>query len=424
MKSVVNHPDNLAESIAHHVDGLKGNRLDRQFAADALGDLRDERATVPLTEALYDVNEENDESVRQHIVEALGKLGKPALSALSQALHDHDSIIRRTALSELTGLGGIAVSSLIAALQDRDCVDHHRVIAALGRIGKPAIVPLIGLFADKDEDVRSAAKIEVAASGKRAVPELIKSLSDNNPLVRQYAAETVGKLRDRRAVPSLTTVLQDVVPMVRHAAISALVEIGRPAAQVLGNALGHQDRVVRLAASEGLSKTKDVRLVLPLIDALDDDYAEIRAHAAIALCSIGSPTMLPVRIISAASIPCGQRVDTLEALIGVDYSRGKTSLRYSINPLPKYCRFLIGRSHLAAQTRAEAAAVLAEIERRTYVNSLLRPTDQTDTSESEQLLHPVSSDATLTPPDELLRGTSDAGQDQQTPIKGWWPFMT
>lgn len=66
----------------------------REEAAEALGDIRDHKAVVPLIGALTD----RDHEVREEAAKALGMIGdKKAVEPLNEALKDTDAKVRREA---------------------------------------------------------------------------------------------------------------------------------------------------------------------------------------------------------------------------------------------------------------------------------------------------------------------------------------
>lgn len=97
---------------------------------------------------------------------------------------------RQTRLQPLLELG-----KLIEQLTANDAAIRRRAIVALGDLGTGA---------------------------GPAVPALTRVLTDGAPLVRQAAAEALGKIGSGAAVPALTEALNDPDPAVRKAAAGAL----------------------------------------------------------------------------------------------------------------------------------------------------------------------------------------------------------
>ena len=94
----------------------------RTWAADALGELNDKQAVIPLVELLADSNEQ----VRIDAAVSLGKLGdQRAVGALLKLLDTQDRV-RQHAIRALGRLAGIGVfESLAEAIHDQD-IDIRR----------------------------------------------------------------------------------------------------------------------------------------------------------------------------------------------------------------------------------------------------------------------------------------------------------
>ncbi len=119
-----------------------------------------------------------DDKVRQAAVEALVKIGAPAVEPLIAALKkDEEWYVRKTAAEALGQIGDVrAVEPLIVALKEGDM---RRVSAeALGKIGDTrAVEPLIATLKDKDSDVCKAAAEALGKIGDdRAIELLIAAL--------------------------------------------------------------------------------------------------------------------------------------------------------------------------------------------------------------------------------------------------------
>src|SRR2546427_11839209 len=103
-------------------------------------------------------------------------------------------------------------------------------------------------------------------SGRPAVSDLREALEDGHWMVVEVAAQALGLIGDLRAVePLLRKAKADGDMGVRETCIKALGEFGDTrAVEVLVEAVNVP--TTRLAASEGLSKIKDVSVLLPHIE--------------------------------------------------------------------------------------------------------------------------------------------------------------
>lgn len=171
----------------------------RYRAVEALGGLRDPRATVPLCGALRDA----DAWVRRSAAQALGTTADPSsVEALIEALRDPDRWVRGRVAEALACIGDTrAVPALIEALES-SVAAHSWVARALGALGDA-----------------------------RAVPSLLRALNAGDGAMRGHAAAALGALGDPRAVVSLVAALQDSDDYVRERAAWALGELaqGQPA---------------------------------------------------------------------------------------------------------------------------------------------------------------------------------------------------
>lgn len=142
----------------------------RECAADALGDINDNRAVEPLISALSDGNF----FVQRKAAISLGKLkDSRAVVPLIKLLRDKRRYIVEAACWALKEIGEAAVQPLVGALIE------GRVAAAeaLVMMGRPAVQPLIQLLKRRD--------------------------------VGRIAAEALAMIGDKRAIKPLTAVLHN-----------------------------------------------------------------------------------------------------------------------------------------------------------------------------------------------------------------------
>jgi HD-GYP domain-containing protein (c-di-GMP phosphodiesterase class II) len=204
----------------------------RRSAVQALGELKDARAVVPLISLL-----ENDWSspIQQSVVQALAEIKDPrAITALINSLKSVVSVIKAGAVSALVQIGPPAVDQLIQALDEGDKNVQLGAVRALGDIKDPRALPklIVTLKTDK-EDLRSKVrealvKIDPDWSQSNAarllVPTLIASLRDKNPVVRRNIIPVLGEIMDSQAVKPLMKALHDPDPRVQENAAAALMK--------------------------------------------------------------------------------------------------------------------------------------------------------------------------------------------------------
>ena len=142
--------EELKKALRHHDPDV------RIKVANALKELEDPRATIPLIEALDDCEE-----VRRDVAWALqGCADHRALPTLIQMLRDHNDSVRLWATIRLQRLGDTeAVIPLTRSLSDEYDAVRENAVIALGKIGdRRAINPLIKALDDPDSNVRTEAE--------------------------------------------------------------------------------------------------------------------------------------------------------------------------------------------------------------------------------------------------------------------------
>ena len=271
-------------------------------AADALGEIGDQRAVEPLI-ALLERGSDNaatalaeigDPRAIQHVVNAMREggdwacnavagFGAAAIPALIDALKSSDSEQRRHAALALGQIGSPeATQPLLEGLNDKDNTVRVEAIQSLDKIGETAAVtPLIGLLCDDDPEVVGTAAEALGSLGDSAAIEpLVHKLregripigwqsevaraldslgwqpSDPEDEARYYIARSrweEAAALGSPAIPCLADISQIVPPFVCLKVIEALCSIRDKAViEPLFNLLGNRDRQVRKAASAAL----------------------------------------------------------------------------------------------------------------------------------------------------------------------------
>ncbi|MCP9472931.1 MAG: HEAT repeat domain-containing protein [Nitrospira sp.] len=122
---------NAAKADAMLLDLKDPHWLNRKYAAEVLGELKDPRAVAPLVEALTD--EVGD--VRQRAYDSLIKIGGPSVPSLIPLLVSEEDEIRQAATEILRKIGKPAVEPLATALADADDRLKTRILKVLDRMG-------------------------------------------------------------------------------------------------------------------------------------------------------------------------------------------------------------------------------------------------------------------------------------------------
>lgn len=302
------------------IEALRSGTPDlKQEAAAMLARIKDPHAGVALVNLL----EHEHEAVRKAGATALeqmaGVLDTDTASALVALLPASQEEEFRQLLTHLIGAIPTAVIPLCAMLKHPDpdrqitaatmldqLLDPRSVDAFIDAMGQPAIrdsavgtLKKLGAIreridemfdalravegAGEREEARMATVINLLGIGRPSVEILIEYLEDDDWLVREAAADLLGKIGDVRAVvPLMKRLAHDKDTGVKELAIKALGLIGdaRPTQLYLESI---PIRPLRVYAMEALAKIKDVEVLRPhkeLFDRLRGDRDGLVAYNA------------------------------------------------------------------------------------------------------------------------------------------------
>jgi HEAT repeat protein len=302
------------------VEVLRSGSTDlKREAAAMLARIKDPHAGVALVGLL----EDGDETVRKSGATALeqmaGVLDTETASALVALLPKAEQAETRQLVTHLVGAIPTAVAPLCEMMKHPDpeaqvtaatmldqLLDPRSVDAFIDAMAQPAVrdmavVTLKKLGAIREridelfnalrevegaserEEARMATVINLLGIGRPSVEILIEYLEDDDWLVREAAADLLGKIADVRAVePLMKRLEQDKDTGVKELAIKALGLIGdaRPT-QLYLEAI--PIRPLRVYAMEALAKIKDVEVLRPhkeLFDRLRTDRDGLVAYNA------------------------------------------------------------------------------------------------------------------------------------------------
>jgi HEAT repeat protein len=243
---------------------------------------------------------------------------RPEVGQLIDKLHSEDLGERGNSLIKLGEMGRKAVPaipSIIGMLSNNrsfsvqtqtshveTSIFSREAIKVLIIIGQPAVEPLIKALRDKNIIVRKNATEALGEIGdKRASEPLINALEDDDGTVRQYAAEALGKIGDNQALKPLTAALRDRKSKVQEAAREAIEKIiwdlkRKHLLSPLHASLKSRESVVRTIAAKALLELRDPLSVDALIEALNDNDAEVQKLTREALKAIGRPAVEPLTV--------------------------------------------------------------------------------------------------------------------------------
>jgi HEAT repeat protein len=188
-----------------------------------------------------------------------------------------------------------ALRALGDALEDEHPFVRWCVGLTLAEADRPLATATLLDALERGSPRQQAAAADALAYARQAnAGPLLHALTSEETLVRQSAAEALGRLGYQPAMSHLTDLLSDDSPWVRRAAIRALGHIGdRRAADPLTQGLADDSAWVRRSAAYALGAIRAQQATSQLIAALDDPDPQVRRNAAWALGRIRDPNALP-----------------------------------------------------------------------------------------------------------------------------------
>lgn len=276
----------------------------RAAAATSLGQLNNPRVLPVLLRMLRDGNP----APREAAIAALASLGEPALNPLLEARQREEEAVRTGTHLALARLA----QKFKADLLSQDLEVRLAAIEALGRIGNPALArSLTPLLTDSEEKVRLTVARVLERLGNPATKGALRGVlqrPEETAAVRLAATIALGKMGDEEALQMLVENLASSEEAVRVPAAQALREAGLAALPALQKALQSDQPTVRAAGaralgslghlksgaaeSEYLASRIEETVVPTLIQALRDPTAYVRAAAALSLGEIRSAKAL------------------------------------------------------------------------------------------------------------------------------------
>ncbi len=274
-------------------------------AAAMLARMSDPQAGVPLVELLHDEEEAVRKAGSAALEHMAGVLDETTAAALTSLLYASKDEGIRVAASQLLGVIPNAIAPLCTMLTHEDpkaqimaaemlehLLDPRSADAFINAMGQPAVCEIAvrtlkKLSAVREridemfdtlraveelserEEARMSTVINLLPIGRPSVEILIEYLEDDDWLVREAAADLLGKIGDARAVEPLMQRLRiDKDTGVKELAMKSLGLIGdaRPA-QLYIEAI--PIRPLRVYAMEALAKVKDVDVLRPYKELFD-----------------------------------------------------------------------------------------------------------------------------------------------------------
>lgn len=230
----------MATTSSHHLALLKSYSLriitlllisSPLFITDIA---RGESQPTQINQQIQNLHQGSQEQ-RQQAVKTLVNMGKPAVSALIEALKHPKPEVRANAAKALAQMGSDAAPALPAlseALQDEDKSVRVEAAQAFNNVGKQAMIPyLVANLRNENPSIRYSSVHALTRLGKyaqSAVPTLIQTLQDKETWVRLTAASALGGIGVNAidSLPALVVNLEDKDISARHGAAYALGAIG------------------------------------------------------------------------------------------------------------------------------------------------------------------------------------------------------
>jgi HEAT repeat protein len=109
----------------------------------------------------------------------------------------HDRVLKIQIIDAMRRVGNPAIPTLLQTLADSDVAVRKAACEALGAIRDPTSVPsLVCLLADSNSDIRTAAATALGRIGKVAIPALLQALESDSGRIRAAACSALGEIRD------------------------------------------------------------------------------------------------------------------------------------------------------------------------------------------------------------------------------------
>ncbi len=263
------------EAVPYLVHALThGNKRARAAAVEALG-----RIGGPAVDALVPAAGDRHPAVREKVLNILGKLGdNRAVLPLLHMQKELDPGIRKWSQDALDRMGHRAVDPLIHALKDDDYVIRTAAVKRLRRFRESRVVDALhGALEDTFFETRGEAVKALAAIGdKRSVEPLVKALKDASPEVRAETVKTLAYMKDGRGLRAMVPVLADSDPGVRETSARAIWTAGEDALPYLADALKNDSLEVREAVVAYCGRHVEEPMAKPLMGILKDSPPELR----------------------------------------------------------------------------------------------------------------------------------------------------
>lgn len=217
--------------------------------AEGLGEFSNKKIVETLINAL---NEDDDESVKEMVINTLGRMGdRKAVAHLISNLDSLNDELKELIILALGEIGGKESLEFIKlALEENKLEIKLRAIEALGKISYP-----------------------------ESTEELVYTLLEDNLEIKLYAIASLGEIGDAAAIRPLRKFLNNRKWIIRKYSLNSLGKITECPMEVFINALEDEDCRVREKAVEIIGIRGDENSIDRLNRVLDDPDEDVKLRA-------------------------------------------------------------------------------------------------------------------------------------------------
>jgi HEAT repeat protein len=287
-------PQYGAKALPHILAALKDKEPNtRQQAIYSLQNLQGDLKGV--VDQIKPLLKDDNNQVRQGVVQILGRLGEAGLPLVEEALQDKDANVKWQAIHMMRNLRQPlkAIPALVEMVKGKDQNWRINAVQSLPQFGAEGADALLKAFPDiSDKQTKQVAMQTLIYSQHRAkvVPMVLENIEKGDAQTRLMCIQmiqNVGQVKE--AVPLLTKALKDTDQNVRNSAIHALAQQGAEGLNALeaplkGGDTGTRQNVLQAWSNYGFRPVKAVPVI---IECLKDGNPQVRWTACQVLGNIG-----------------------------------------------------------------------------------------------------------------------------------------
>ncbi len=251
-------------------------------AAMSLGNIQDKTAVLPLLQSSLNYSSEWSYFFSK-LIDKVFKLKDIELI---------DVRLRKKAIEAISKIGGPAIEPLRKAFKKGGVEVRRAAVKALGGINDSSIIESLAFaLEDVDSDVRLNAAFALwvrKQKGNKIIKKLtITAFKQDESDIADKVAWVLGGLADEHYVESWLTLIEDENSTVRLNVIRTLREIkAKSAVKPLLSLLEDDDYLIKIEAATALGEIKDKQAIAPLIGSLEDENYYFQKSVADALWRI------------------------------------------------------------------------------------------------------------------------------------------